>query len=209
MPEIRVLDTETELIASSNLFRTAMVGLPVLPPYEPGQIRELLEPGRTLGAFVDGAMVGTADSATSGLTLPGGRRVPHAAVTHVGVLPTHTRRGVLTALMRHQLRDARDRGEVVATLRASEANIYGRFGYGAASITHTVELDVRRARLRPSVAAGGPVRLLEPGAVWELLPRIVAANPSTRPGTIDRIPLWWRGRELSAQSDREIGRAHV
>ena len=202
MPEIRVLDTETELIASSNLFRTAMVGLPVLPPYEPGQIRELLEPGRTLGAFVDGAMVGTADSATSGLTLPGGRRVPHAAVTHVGVLPTHTRRGVLTALMRHQLRDARDRGEVVATLRASEANIYGRFGYGAASITHTVELDVRRARLRPSVAAGGPVRLLEPGAVWELLPRIVAANPSTRPGTIDRIPLWWRGRELSAQSDR-------
>ncbi|MBH0123011.1 GNAT family N-acetyltransferase [Rhodococcus sp. CX] len=200
MPEIRVLDTEPDLIASSNLFRTAMVGLPAVPPYEPGQIRELLEPGRTLGAFVDGVMVGTADSATSGLILPGGRRVPHAAVTHVGVLPTHTRRGVLTALMRHQLHDARDRGEVVATLRASEATIYGRFGYGVASTSHTLELDVRRARLLPSVAGGGPVRLLEPGAVWDVLPRIVDTHPSTRPGTIDRIPLWWRGRELMAQA---------
>ena len=73
MPEIRVLDTDADLVASSNLFRTAMVGLPTPPPYEPGQIRELLEPGRTLGAFVDGVMVGTADSATSGLILPGGR----------------------------------------------------------------------------------------------------------------------------------------
>ncbi|MGV9746759.1 GNAT family N-acetyltransferase [Rhodococcus zopfii] len=202
MPEIRVLDTEPDLVESSDLFRTAMVGLPALPPYEPGQIRELLEPGRTLGAFVDGVMVGTADSATSGLILPGGRRVPHAAVTHVGVLPTHTRRGVLTALMGHQLRDARDRGEVVATLRASEATIYGRFGYGVASTSHTVELDVRRARLRPTAAAGGPVRMVEIDAVWGLLSRIVAANPPTRPGTIDRIPLWWRGRELSTQSDR-------
>lgn len=202
MPEIRVLDTDADLVASSDLFRTAMVGLPALPPYEPGQIRELLEPGRTLGAFVDGVMVGTADSATSGLILPGGRRVPHAAVTHVGVLPTHTRRGILTALMRHQLRDARDRGEVVATLRASEATIYGRFGYGVASSSHSVELDVRRARLRSTVGSGGPVRLLGSGEVWSLLPRIVATTPSTKPGAIDRVPLWWRGRELWAQSDR-------
>ena len=201
MPDLRVLGTDAELFESSKLFRTAMVGLPPAP-LDPDRVRELFEPGRTLGAFVDDAMVGTADSATSGLILPGGRRVSHAAVTHVGVLPTHTRRGVVSALMRCQLRDARDRGEVVATLRASEATIYERFGYGSASTSHTLELDVRRAVLRPSVQEGGPVRLVEPDEAWRLLPQIARNHAPSRPGTIDRIPLWWRGRELSAQFDR-------
>ena len=89
--EIRVLDGEDDLIAAANLFRTAMVGFPPLSKLAPGQITKLLEPGRTVGAFVDGQLVGTADAVTSGLTLPGGAIVGHAAVTHIGVLPSFTR----------------------------------------------------------------------------------------------------------------------
>src|ERR1700759_5823518 len=119
--EIRVLDSEDDLIAAANVFRAAMVGFPPLSNLAPGQITTLIEPGRTIGAFVGGQLVGTADAVTSGLTLPGGAIVGHAAVTHIGVLPTFTRRGIATELVRHQLSDIAGRGEVVATLRASEA----------------------------------------------------------------------------------------
>ena len=82
--DIRVLDSEDDLVAAANVFRTAMVGFPPLPNLPPGQITKLLEPGRTVGAFVGGQLVGTAEAATSGLTLPGGAVVAHAAVTQSG-----------------------------------------------------------------------------------------------------------------------------
>lgn len=197
---IRVLDSEDDLIAAANLFRTAMVGFPPLPDLAPGQITKLLEPGRTVGAFVEGQLVGTADAVTSGLTLPGGSIVGHAAVTHIGVLPTFTRKGVASELIRHQLRDISERGEVVATLRASEATIYGRYGYGVASSSQSVEVRTARAVLRPDVGPSGPVRLLDTAQAWDVLPRIYAENRSTRPGTIDRPEAWWHGARLRAES---------
>ena len=198
--EIRVLDSEDDLIAAANVFRTAMIGFPRLAELASGQIAHLLEPGRTIGAFVDDRLVGTADAVTSHLTLPGGSIVGHAAVTHVGVLPASTRRGVATDLMRHQLHDFAARGEAVATLRASEATIYERYGYGVASMSRTVEVQTARAALRPDTPPGGPVRLLEPADVWHALPRIYADNRPSRPGTIDRPDVWWQGVRLRAES---------
>jgi predicted acetyltransferase len=194
-----VLDSEDELIAAANVFRTAMIGFPRLD-LAPGQIAQLLEPGRTIGAFVDDQLVGTADAVTSRLTLPGGTLVGHAAVTHIGVLPSFTRRGVATDLVRHQLHDVAARGEAVATLRASEATIYERYGYGVASSSQTVEVQTARAAFRPGVGAGGPVRLLEPADVWDALPRIYADHRPSRPGTIDRPDVWWHGARLRTQS---------
>ncbi len=199
-PEIRVLDGEDDLIAAANLFRTAMVGFPPLPKLAPGQITKLLEPGRTVGAFIDGQLVGTADAVTSGLTLPGGAVVGHAAVTHIGVLPSFTRRGVATELIHHQLRDIAARGEVVATLRASEATIYERYGYSVASSSQSVEVQTARAALRPGVGTGGAVRLIDAAQAWDVLPRIYAENRSSRPGTLDRPEVWWRGLRLRTEA---------
>src|SRR5436305_1297836 len=198
--DIRVLDSEDDLIAAANVFRAAMVGFPPLSNLAPGQITKLLEPGRTIGAFVGPQLVGTADAVTSGLTVPGGAIVGHAAVTHIGVLPSFTRQGVATELMRHQLRDIAARGEVVATLRASEATIYERFGYGVASSSQTVEVQTARARLRPGVGTGGPVRLLDTAEAWDLLPRIYAENRPSRPGTIDRPGVWWQSLRMRTES---------
>lgn len=198
--EIRVLDTEDDLIAAATLFRTAMVGLPPVSNLPPGQITKLLDPGRTVGAFVDGQLVGTADAVTSALTLPGGATVSHAAVTHIGVLPSFTRRGIATALIRHQLHDIAARGEVVASLRASEATIYGRYGYGVASCAQSVEITTARAAFRPNVGMGGPVRLLGGAETWEILPRVYDANRPSRPGTIDRPGVWWESARLRAES---------
>ncbi|OCB31113.1 GNAT family acetyltransferase [Mycobacterium malmoense] len=198
--DIRALDSEDDLLAAANVFRVAMIGFPPLPELPPGQITKLLEPGRTLGAFVGGQLVGTADAVTSRMTLPGGALVGHAAVTHIGVLPAFTRRGVATELIRHQLRDIAARGEVVASLRASEATIYGRYGYGVASSSQTVEVSTARAALRPGVGPGGPVRLIDAAQAWDVLPRIYAENRPSRPGSIDRPDAWWHGLRLRVES---------
>jgi predicted acetyltransferase len=197
--EIRVLRSESDLVAAANVFRTAMIGFPPLS-LAPGQITTLLEPGRTVGAFVQDRLVGTADAVTSRLTLPGGTAVGHAAVTHIGVLPSFTRKGIATDLVRHQLHDSAARGEVVATLRASEATIYGRYGYGVASSSQTVEVQTARATLRPGVGAGGSVRLLDATHVWDVLPRTYTQNRPSRPGTIDRPDVWWQGVRLRTES---------
>jgi predicted acetyltransferase len=198
--QIRVLDGDEDLLAAANLFRTAMIGFPPLPDLPPGRIAKLFEPGRTIGAFVDGQLVGTADAVSSDLTLPGEAIVSHAAVTHIGVLPPFTRRGIATELINHQLRDIAARGEMTATLRASEATIYERYGYGVASSSQSVEVQTARAVLRPDVADGGQVRLIEADQAWDVLPRIYAENRPTRPGTIDRPPVWWQSLRLRTES---------
>ena len=49
--------------------------------------------------------MGTATSFPSRMAVPGGAVLDTAAVTQVGVRADHTRRGLLTALMRAQLDD--------------------------------------------------------------------------------------------------------
>ena len=71
------------------------------------------------------------------------RHVPCAGLTWVGVHPDHRRRGVLTAMMRHHLEQVHEEpGTHVSALHASEPAIYGRYGYGLASL----ELEVTLAR---------------------------------------------------------------
>jgi predicted acetyltransferase len=199
--DIRVLSEDADLVAAANVFRAAMVGFRPLTGQDAGRIGKLVEPGRTLGAFVDGELVATTDSAASMLTVPGGTRLPHAAVTHVGVRPSYTRRGIASDLMAHQLRDLYARGEVVATLRASEATIYERFGYGVATTSQTIEVLTVRAAFRPEVPRGGPVRLIDTAESWDVLPRIVDGTRPPRPGAIGRPAVWWENQRLRAEGD--------
>ncbi|MGC5410200.1 GNAT family N-acetyltransferase, partial [Streptomyces sp. DT225] len=110
---------------------TAFGQFPETPVADGGRWWSALEMDRGLFAVApDGKPVGTAAAYSFELTLPGGNLVPAAGVTAVGVLPSHRRRGVLGAMMRHQLAEVRERGEFLSVLLASEAGIYGRFGYG-------------------------------------------------------------------------------
>jgi predicted acetyltransferase len=70
----------------------------------------------------------------------GGALVPVAGLTWVGVHPDHRRRGLLTAMMRHHFEQTRSEGVHLSALHASEPGIYGRHGYGLASIEYTVEV---------------------------------------------------------------------
>lgn len=182
-----------ETRAAADLFRVALHVPPVKDEDWPYAER-MYQPGRTLGAF-DTELIGTARSFDAELTVPGGRRVPFAAVTGVGVRSDRTRRGVLSQLMRTQLADAAERGFPLAALYASEGPIYGRFGYGIATRALNHRIDPRRAVLRPEVPSGGEVELLSGDAALERLPEVYAALPHYRPGMMTRPVHWWAGFE--------------
>lgn len=77
------------------------------------------------------------------------RPLPCAGLTWVGVHPDHRRRGVLNAMMRHHLEQVHaEPGTHVSALHASEPAIYGRYGYGLASL----ELKVVLSRGTPLTA---------------------------------------------------------
>src|SRR5215218_3884862 len=114
-------------------------------------------------------IVSTAGSFAFDLTVPGGARLPMAAVTMVTVHPTHRRRGVLRRVMDAQLDDVARLGEPLAGLTASEASIYERFGYGTATFTTNWELESEYAHLQhPQDRDGGRVRLVDADAAAEV-----------------------------------------
>lgn len=188
--EIRPLTTPDEINEGFRVFLRAMVGL----PFGDVDASTITEPGRYLGALDGDRIVASADSYASELVVPGGAHVPHAAVTHVGVLPTHRRQGIVSRLLSRQLQDAAGRGEVVASLRASEAVIYERFGYGIASSARSASVQVARARLRGGVPHKGAVRLVDRAATSELLAGIHDRGGWS--GTIRRPSGWWALHEL-------------
>jgi predicted acetyltransferase len=113
----------------------------------------------------------------------------------VGVLPTHRRRGVLTAMMRRQLADAHERGEPIATLYAAEGGIYGRFGYGLAALAGDIELPKEHARPWHDEPLGR-ARLLGAEEPLEVLPGIYDRVQAATTGMFTRSREWWQVRRL-------------
>ncbi|QUH01775.1 GNAT family N-acetyltransferase [Saccharopolyspora erythraea] len=165
------------------------------------------EPGRVLGSFDEGELAGTAISLASSIAVPGGGVLPAAAVTGVGVRADRTRRGALRSLMRRQLADARESGEPLAMLHASEAVIYERFGYGVATRSRTVSLDRFRSVLRPEAPVGGRVRMVDADTAAKLLPEIYRNIGLRRTGMISRSDGWWTSW-LAALRESTVAAVH-
>jgi predicted acetyltransferase len=152
-----------------------------------------LDIGRFLGAFdpaLDGQLVGTCAIQSRELTFPGHGPAPVAAVTWVSVRPDQQRRGILRRLMKRQLHGLHeDQREPVAILTASEAVIYGRFGYGLASLRTRLEVPAP-APFRPDVTTEPVLEVPQDQA----LPRVRELHASiapTFPGFLDRSPEVW------------------
>jgi predicted acetyltransferase len=161
-----------------------------------------LEPERMLWVTDGDAKVATAGAFSFRLTVPGAE-VPAAGVTMVGVLPSHRRRGILTEMMREQLDDVRSRDEPVAILWASEASIYGRFGYGLATKAAKIEIDRDRAVFRDRPEPLGATRLVSLEEAADLVPDVYERVRAETPGMFARSGTWW---ETSTLADPEHAR---
>jgi predicted acetyltransferase len=164
--------------------------------------RTLAELDRFFVAFDGDVIAGTAAAFTMPMTIPGGETTV-GFVTAVGVRPTHRRRGVTTALMRRQLEDARERGETIEVLYASEGGIYGRFGYGLATFGLGMDVEASRTAFVRGYAPSGDVRFVRRD---EALPQILEVNDAVRRGVpgmvgLDRTRLEYTLREHGPDKD--------
>ena len=159
-------------------------------PDEVRSDRMVLEPDRTFAAFDDGRIVGCAGAFTQRMVVPGGALVPTSGVTFVGVLPTHRRRGVFRGLMDRMCAQGLERGEVVTTLFASEAAIYGGFGFAVAA--HHLEFDVALDRVRwaPGTEPAGRVRLCSREEAMPAMRTIYDEVFRKRPGALETDDRW-------------------
>lgn len=157
--------------------------------------RSTLELDRTIAAFDGDAPVAGAAIYTRSMTIPGAMQ-PIAAVTWVGVAPTHRRRGILTSMMRKQFIDLHESGgEPIAALNASEATIYGRFGYGITSRAARLEGEKRSMQFRPDIDVGqGTIRLLSRNEARPLIEKVYDTVRIGSVGWLDRPGKFWNAR---------------
>ena len=168
--------------------------LETLPPELIEYEREVVEFDRTIAAFDGDQIVGTAGAYSFELVVPGGRS-PAAGVSLVSVRPTYRRRGILTSLMDRLLADAAGRGEALAILFASEPSIYGRFGYGLATLHQS--LLFKRGEGKPSAGTATAereaprLRAAVPLAAKAELATVFDAVLPYQPGMVARNDCWW------------------
>jgi predicted acetyltransferase len=164
--------------------------------------REITEFDRTL-AFFDGTnMVATAGIFSYEMTVPGGA-LPCGGVTRVSVLSTYRRRGLLTAMMRRQLDDMRERREPLAALYASEAPIYGRFGYGLSTYQAAVEIERSRGAFAKTVTGSGRLSMVDvPTGVREFS-RVWQQARHNQPGMLTFDEHWMRNKLTELELHRE------
>ena len=160
------------------------------------------EPERSLAWFDDGRIVAGTSIYSRHVTIPGAV-VPCAAVTAVGVVPTHRRRGLLTAMMRRQLEEIHARGEPVAALWASEGAIYGRYGYGVAARVGGLTARRPMARLATPPPVGDPLRAGPAADHVEHMRALYERIRGERPGMLDRPGPWWDVRLHDPESRRK------
>jgi predicted acetyltransferase len=167
-----------------------------MSPENAEQFAAWIDVERMHAAWDGDRVVGGAGAFSYRMSVPGGGSVPAGGVTVVGVLPTHRRQGVLTSMMRAQLEDCRARGDAAAFLWASEATIYGRFGYGLASRNGDMTLAKERTAFAVPFEPRGTVRLIGPDEAAQTFPPLYERVFAQRPGLSARSKAWWETRRL-------------
>ncbi|MFI5661228.1 GNAT family N-acetyltransferase [Streptomyces sp. NPDC051684] len=155
-----------------------------------------------IGAYDGEELVGFAAAHPFVVSVPGGADLPCPGLSYVSVAPTHRRRGVLSAMMSELFARWTEQGAPLAALWASEAAIYGRFGFGPGTYGATVEIDSRRAlalRVPPDERA---LHLLDARSVPTALAPYFESTRGLRAGRHARTEAWWR-EQWMARTDEE------
>ena len=153
----------------------------------------------SLGNEVPVATFGTQPST---LNIGFGRLLDAHLITGVTVRTSHRRRGLLRRMMGDDLALAQRNGIAIAALTASEASIYGRFGFGMATAEQSITVDTG-AKFRLDHVPVGTVEVADPAVLLDLAPQVFARLHSEQPGSIGRQEFY---RQLAAgTASREGG----
>ena len=158
--------------------------------HDPEELRPHFDLDRSIAVFDQGNIVGGAHSHRIEMSIPGGTAVV-AGVANIEVQPTHRRQGVMTMMMRHQLRDIHEREEPLAALFASESVIYGRFGYGVGSLYEGWTIERQYNGYARPYESPGRIVFVDPADIPKELPEVFRRSTIDRPGVFQRAPHHW------------------
>ncbi|MBF6332543.1 GNAT family N-acetyltransferase [Nocardia transvalensis] len=174
------------------LLANAFGGSPRVDPVLAAQRLQVFPTERALVAVDGERIVGHVKDRVMTLTVPGERTVEACGIAGVAVLPTHRRRGILRAMYTEQHRRTEEAGLPLTIFTASEATIYGRFGYGPAVLENRVKIDRRFAEFRPTTPDPGGVELTPLDTALPLLPDIYDRWRRRTPGAQTRPAAAWQ-----------------
>lgn len=115
--------------------------------------------------------VGTYQYFPGTLNVGGEKLLPVQQITAVTVSPTHRRRGILRSMITTHLAQGATMGVPAVVLTATEATIYGRFGFGLAAEKCRFELHAEHG-IKLRRPAQGTVIAAEPAAIEELMTQL-------------------------------------
>lgn len=170
------------------------------------RISQLNRPEWTQCAFIDGRM------ATSFAAIPftmraNGKAVPIGGVTAVGTLPEFRRQGHLRAVMTQAFATLRDQQRPVATLWASQAAIYQRYGYALATQQVAYRIDTVDVGFADGDAGGCHVARMPADEAYDTIRQIYIDFIAPRSGYLHRSKVLWLNGVLA--SDATTGPAFV
>ncbi|HEX2286144.1 MAG TPA: enhanced intracellular survival protein Eis, partial [Mycobacterium sp.] len=139
------------------------------------------------------------------LTVPGGTVLPAAGITWVAVAPTHRRRGLLRGMYTELHRRIAEASYPIAALTASEGGIYGRFGYGPATIVQKFDIDRRLAEFRDDAPDPGGVRMVKPAEHRDEFAEIYERWRQRTPGGLNSPRSLWDGVLADREDSRDGG----
>lgn len=158
---------------------------------DPNELVRHFDLSRSVAVFEDSNIVGGCHSHLLEMSVPGGVAAV-AGVSNVAVQPTHTRRGIMTNMMRYQLDGIHERGEPLAALFATESLIYGRFGYGVGSVHEFWTLERHHNAYARRCESPGRIVFIDPADIGDDLPDVFRRGTAGRPAVFQRAPHHWR-----------------
>jgi len=167
---------------------------------DPEVLRPHFDLDRSIAVFDQGYIVAGAHSHRVEMSIPGASAVV-AGVANIAVQPTHTRRGLMTRMMHHQLNDIHERGEPLAALFARESVIYRRFGYGIGSLHERWMIDRQYNGYARPHESHGRIVFVDPVDITKEFPEVFRRSTVDRPGVFQR-PLheWERNSQALEHS---------
>lgn len=127
---------------------------------------------------------------------------PANLITDVTVQSSHRRRGLMKQLMLTDLHEARERGSVFAALTATDAVLYGRFGFGVSATARRLEIETG-PRFQLHAEASGTCVFADLGRADEVRREIFAQFHTQQFFSVERPAFYFRsGFDWDKQSPR-------
>jgi len=147
-------------------------------------------PEWTLCAF-DGPRLVSSFSTIPFTMRANGTAVPMGGVSAVGTLPEYRRQGLVRRIATRAFADMRERGQAVASLWASQAAIYQRYGYAMASVLRSYRVDTADIAFHDGDDGTSRVERLDVSSGYDLVKQVYIAFIADRMCYLHRArPLW-------------------